>query len=77
MTIHDSRMCPSSVHTMDASHRARALTNDTVRATRSRDDEDAWGERDRARPASSSSTEASETRERVVRIRGGFIRARW
>ena len=32
----------------DASHRARALTNDTVRATRSRDDEDAWGEQDRA-----------------------------
>ena len=66
MTIHDSRMCPSSVHTMRRiASRARALTNDTARATRSRDD-GTRGSNGTARTVSSSSTEASETRERVV-----------
>ena len=50
MTIHDSRMCPSSVHTMRRiASRARALTNDTVRATRSRDDEGTRGANGTAR----------------------------
>ena len=69
MTIHDSRMCPSSVHTMRRiASRARARTDERhcARDSLARRRGDAWGERDRARPASSSSTEASETRERVV-----------